>query len=127
SICPTRRARLRRAEARTGDWGLGIGDWGARDWVVGECGPPTNHPNPQSPIPNPLLDALFGPRGGEHVADDFVVSLVARVFVEPLAAALQTDHGRPRPGPHRRIVDGDRVVDPVRRSARQAFDDVEMV
>ena len=28
-------------------WGLGIGDWGFGDWVLGPI------PNPQSPIPNP--------------------------------------------------------------------------
>ena len=34
---------------RLGDWGWGIGDWGIGDWGLGPI------PNPQSPIPNPLM------------------------------------------------------------------------
>src|SRR4051795_7725732 len=58
-------ARSRRSAARSGDWGLGIRDWG--DWLVG--GRITNPHSLQSPIPGPQSPtASVFLDGDEHLA-----------------------------------------------------------
>src|SRR5262249_34898059 len=64
-------------------------------------------------------------RAPEHPAHDDVVPLVTRVLVYRLLTLLQSEHGRPRLGPRRGVVNGDFVAERIWSDPREAFDDAQ--
>src|SRR5215475_10462251 len=74
--------------------------------------------------PLPVLLAL--PRPGQEV-DDVEVVFVAGVFVHLLIRIdlVPRDQRRPRPGPRRRVLDGELVVERVDGDAGEALGDLE--